>query len=171
MWTEIPYGALLRERYEMDSTRWNNAGGDWPAVGWAAIEHDGLGLAVLNRGTPSHRCEDGALLISVLRSPAFPNCLEEPQSYSAPDYDRMRDPGRHVFEHRVVPYAGRWQDAGIVELAEAFHTPLPLGRVTIRDICKLTGANRNTVKVHLKTLVQRRLLFREGTGKGSWYRP
>ena len=89
----------------------------------------------------------------------------------APDYDRMRDPGRHVFEHRVVPYAGRWQDAGIVELAEAFHTPLPLGRVTIRDICKLTGANRNTVKVHLKTLVQRRLLFREGTGKGSWYRP
>jgi Fic family protein len=45
------------------------------------------------------------------------------------------------------------------------------GRVTIRDICRLTGANRNTVKVHLKTLVQRRLLFREGTGKGSWYRP
>ena len=130
MWTEIPYGALLRERYEMDSTRWNNAGGDWPAVGWAAIEHDGLGLAVLNRGTPSYRCEDGALLISVLRSPAFPNCLEEPQSYSAPDYDRMRDPGRHVFEHRVVPYVGRWQDAGVVGMAEAFQSPLPLGRGT-----------------------------------------
>jgi hypothetical protein len=49
----------------------------------------------------------------------------------APDYDRMRDPGRHVFEHRVVPYAGRWQDAGIVELAEAFHTPLPLARLDV----------------------------------------
>jgi len=45
------------------------------------------------------------------------------------------------------------------------------GRVTVRDICKLTGANRNTVKVHLKGLVQKRLLVLEGTGKGSWYRP
>ena len=44
------------------------------------------------------------------------------------------------------------------------------GRVTVRDICKLTGANRNTVKVHLKGLVQKRLLVLEGTGKGSWYR-
>ncbi len=126
MWTQVPCGALQRDRYEMTYRGWNNAGGDWPAVGWAAIEHDGAGLAVLNRGTPSHRCEDGTLLISMLRSPAFPNCLEEPNSYSAPDYERMRDPGVHVFEHRVVPYAGRWQDAGIVDLAEAFNAPLPL---------------------------------------------
>lgn len=44
------------------------------------------------------------------------------------------------------------------------------GRVTVRDICKLTGANRNTIKVHLKGLVEKKLLVREGTGKGSWYR-
>lgn len=44
------------------------------------------------------------------------------------------------------------------------------GRITVRDICKLTGANRNTVKVHLKGLVQKRLLILEGTGKGAWYR-
>lgn len=44
------------------------------------------------------------------------------------------------------------------------------GRVTVRDICKLTGANRNTVKVHLKELVRKRLLFLEGVGKGAWYR-
>jgi alpha-mannosidase len=31
-----------------------------------------------------------------------------------------------VFDHRVVPYTGRWQDAGIVDLAEAFNAPLPL---------------------------------------------
>mgnify|MGYP005629695439 CR=1 FL=1 len=43
------------------------------------------------------------------------------------------------------------------------------GRVTVRDICKLTGANRNTVKVHLRGLVQKSLLVREGKGKGSWY--
>ncbi|MFZ4396005.1 MAG: Fic family protein [Kiritimatiellia bacterium] len=44
------------------------------------------------------------------------------------------------------------------------------GRMTVRDICKLTGANRNTIKVHLKGLVQKRLLVLEGTGKGAWYR-
>ena len=44
------------------------------------------------------------------------------------------------------------------------------GRLTIRDICRLTGANRNTIKAHLKEVVRKRLLFREGTGKGSWYR-
>ena len=126
MWTEVPFGVLARPRYEMDATVWNNANGDWPALGWGAVEHGGLGLAVLNRGTPSYRCEAGTLLVSVLRSPAFPNCLEEPRSYSAPDYDGMRDAGRHVFEHRIVPYAGTWQDAGLVELAEAFGAPVPL---------------------------------------------
>jgi len=70
------------------------AGGDWPAVGWGGVEYGGGGLAVLNRGTPSYRCEDGTVLVSVVRSPAFPNCLEEPNSYSGPAYERMRDPGR-----------------------------------------------------------------------------
>ncbi len=44
------------------------------------------------------------------------------------------------------------------------------GRATVRDICRLTGANRNTIKVHLKELVRKRLLVLEGTGKGAWYR-
>ncbi len=43
------------------------------------------------------------------------------------------------------------------------------GRVTIGDIVKLTGANRNTVKKHLATLVQSRHLAQHGTGKGTWY--
>ncbi len=43
------------------------------------------------------------------------------------------------------------------------------GRVTVRDICKLTQANRNTVKQHLKGLVQNQLMILEGKGKGSWY--
>ena len=126
MWTEIPFGVLRRGRYEMTTTQWNNANGDWPAIGWAAVEHGGSGLAVLNRGTPSHRCEGGTLLVSLLRSPAFPNCLEEPTSYSAPAYDGMRDPGRHVFCHRLAPYAGSWREAGIVEQAEAFAAPVAL---------------------------------------------
>lgn len=44
------------------------------------------------------------------------------------------------------------------------------GRVTVRDLQLLTAANRNTIKVHLKRLVQLRRLTQEGKGKGTWYR-
>ncbi len=43
------------------------------------------------------------------------------------------------------------------------------GRATVRDLVTLTGANRNTVKVHLKDLVDRRLIVLNGSGRGSWY--
>lgn len=44
------------------------------------------------------------------------------------------------------------------------------GRVTVRDLQRLTGANRNTIKAHLKRLVRQRQLTQEGQGKGTWYR-
>jgi Fic family protein len=43
------------------------------------------------------------------------------------------------------------------------------GRVTIGDVVKLTGANRNTVKKHLAALVMANHLSQRGTGKGTWY--
>jgi Fic family protein len=43
------------------------------------------------------------------------------------------------------------------------------GRVTIGEIVTLTGANRNTVKKHLATLVDARHIAQHGTGKGTWY--
>ena len=125
MWTEIPFGVIERERYEMQGTHWNNASGDWPCIGWAAVEERGRGFSVLNKGTPSVRTERGVLLVSALRSPTFPNCLEEPDCYSAPVYDGMRDAGRHVFEHRLVAYEGTWREAGLVDLAREFNQAIP----------------------------------------------
>ena len=43
------------------------------------------------------------------------------------------------------------------------------GRITIGDIVTLTGANRNTVKKHLATLVDARHMAQHGAGKGTWY--
>jgi hypothetical protein len=37
------------------------------------------------------------------------------------------------------------------------------------DAMRVTGANRNTVKVHLRSMVGKRQLARYGTGKGAWY--
>lgn len=43
------------------------------------------------------------------------------------------------------------------------------GRITIGEIVTLTGANRNTVKKHLSSLVSANHIIQHGTGKGTWY--
>lgn len=45
------------------------------------------------------------------------------------------------------------------------------GRLTVRDGVALTGANRNTAKLHIRNLCERGLLQQEGQRKGTWYRP
>jgi predicted HTH transcriptional regulator len=43
------------------------------------------------------------------------------------------------------------------------------GRVTMGEAVKLTGASRNTLKGHLRMLVERRHLLQHGVGRGAWY--
>lgn len=43
------------------------------------------------------------------------------------------------------------------------------GRVSVSEIERLTGANRNTVKDHLAALVKNKHLARHGAGRGVWY--
>ncbi len=43
------------------------------------------------------------------------------------------------------------------------------GRVTMGDIIRLNGANRNTLKQHLRALVEQGLLNQQGRGRGVWY--
>ena len=43
------------------------------------------------------------------------------------------------------------------------------GRVTIGEAIKLTGASRNTLKQHFRTLAERGTLNRHGSGRGVWY--
>ena len=43
------------------------------------------------------------------------------------------------------------------------------GRVTMGDAIKLTGASRNTLKQHLRALVERGTLDQHGSGRGVWY--
>ncbi len=43
------------------------------------------------------------------------------------------------------------------------------GRITIGEAIKLTGANRNTLKQHFRSLVERAHLNQQGSGRGVWY--
>ena len=44
------------------------------------------------------------------------------------------------------------------------------GKITVRDVRSITGANRNTIKVHIKELVRVGQLKMVGVGKGTWYK-
>lgn len=44
------------------------------------------------------------------------------------------------------------------------------GRLTMKDAETLTGASRNTLKLHFKRLVERELVELHGKGRGAWYR-
>jgi Fic family protein len=43
------------------------------------------------------------------------------------------------------------------------------GRVTVAEATKVTGANRNTIKDHMKALTKAGHIERHGAGRGSWY--
>ncbi len=43
------------------------------------------------------------------------------------------------------------------------------GRITMAEAIKLTGASRNTLKQHLRNLVERKHLEQHGSGRGVWY--
>lgn len=43
------------------------------------------------------------------------------------------------------------------------------GRVTVADAVKVTGANRNTIKDHLKALTKAGHIEQHGAGRGTWY--
>jgi len=45
------------------------------------------------------------------------------------------------------------------------------GRLTMSHAVDRTGANRNTIKVHLRQLVAQGRLRRHGGGRGTWYTP
>lgn len=43
------------------------------------------------------------------------------------------------------------------------------GRITVADAVALTGASRNTLKVHFRGLVEKNHLVLHGSGRGAWY--
>lgn len=45
------------------------------------------------------------------------------------------------------------------------------GRVTVAEAVRITGANRNTIKDHLRALTKAGHITRHGAGRGTWYGP
>ena len=76
---------------------------------------------------------------------------------------QKRNLERKIEHERIVIDMLPELSAQILELAK------DQGKITIGQIVKITGANRNTIKKHLKSLVTARHLSQHGIGKGTWY--
>ena len=77
--------------------------------------------------------------------------------------EQMRRLEKKVEREKIVLAAMPELQLHIVEFARE------QGRVTIGEAIKLTGASRNTLKQHFRTLVERGALNLHGSGRGVWY--
>jgi alpha-mannosidase len=104
---EVPFGHIQR-RYEpelLDYSQWKANHMEFPALHWVHKEIDGAkGVALFNRGLPCNRWVPGRFDLSLLRSPEFGFCMNEPTNYEFWDTDGQRDSGEHRFEYALLPH-------------------------------------------------------------------
>lgn len=97
----IPGGYLRRPRYEQTDRFLWSPDGDWPALDFFVRAASGPAPALYNKGAVGSRVEDGVMMMSLLRSPAFGHCLERyAQNYPMP-YGGIRDGGYHLIEYAL----------------------------------------------------------------------
>lgn len=110
---EIPYAAIVRD----------NDGGEEPIQQWIDLSASHAGLAVINNGKYSVSVQDNEIRQVVLRSPPYAFGLGGvPIEYH--DEHWYQDQGVQEFRLLLLPHAGDWRQAGVVETARLFNRPL-----------------------------------------------
>lgn len=105
-----------------------------PQKRFLALEADGRGLAVLNRGLPEYEVtEEGVIYLTLLRGVGWlsRDDLKTRRGHAGPPYEvpDAQCLGRHAFEYAVMPYEGHWLKARIWEEASSFNVPLMAARI------------------------------------------
>jgi alpha-mannosidase len=115
---EIQFGHVQRPTHR--NTPWDMARFEVFGHRWSDLSEPGRGLAVLNDGKYGHSCHaeerGGTLGLSLLRSTKYP--------------DPEADMGVQEFTYSLLPHAGDWRGAGVIDEADALNEPLRfIGRV------------------------------------------
>jgi alpha-mannosidase len=105
---EIQFGHVQRPTHFNNS--YDIARFEVCAYRWADLSEPGVGLALLNDCKYGHATHRNVMRLSLLRAPTHP--------------DPVADRGRHQFRYALVPHAGDFRAAGIVQQAQAFNQPL-----------------------------------------------
>lgn len=112
---EIPYGTLKRKRYEGVFEKHMDANGDWPAIHFVSCQNNlqNYTVTLLNRGTGSHKLDNGILYMSLLRSPTLITALK--------NYDAT-DKGYHSFEYCLTSNKGSLKESKAVQQGLEYNT-------------------------------------------------
>jgi alpha-mannosidase len=127
---EVAFGAVKRPTHY--STRADLAKYEVPGHRWADMSEHGFGVAVLTDSKYGYSAFGDTLRISLLRAPRLPD----------PEADRAR----HAFAYALLPHTGTWQDAGVVNEAAAFNSPVRWGNLAPGSRASATGLVLDTVK-------------------------
>ncbi|MBQ8952570.1 MAG: hypothetical protein IJ048_00510, partial [Clostridia bacterium] len=112
LYCEVPFGMLKRP-----VIRDVNVLGicdEWPSLGYAGVEGDGVSFALLKGGHAGTSVKDGLIRLSLLRAPGY----REPGFVKS--YEGANDKGRHQAEFALAFAPCRFEDASFSEKAGAF---------------------------------------------------
>jgi alpha-mannosidase len=118
-WTcEVPWGAVERPmpietlKY-VRTTEVVERTNDRASQTWMDVSGSDWGVAVLNDGRyGTSRMLDGTMTLTLIRSVVAHKSAEQ------------TDLGHHEFTYSVMPHAGAWKDAGVVQAAHALNSPM-----------------------------------------------
>jgi alpha-mannosidase len=111
---EMPFG--FAERPTHRSTSYDRARYEVPGHRWADMSEYGFGVAVLTDSKYGYSAYGNELRISLLRAPKSP--------------DPEADMGRHGFAYALLPHAGGWRAAGVVDEGARFNADIRWGWCT-----------------------------------------
>ena len=118
-------------------THWNNSW-DWAKFEvcghkWADISENDYGVSLLNDCKYGHSIKDGAMKLSLLRSP------------KSPDY--AADMGEHDFTYSLYPHTGTVTEGGTIEAGNALNLPAQVVKGAFVDDRKLVKVSSDRVQL------------------------
>ncbi len=104
---DIQFGSLERPTHW--NTSWDVARFESVAHKWVDLSEGNYGVSLLNDCKYGHDVKDNVLRLTLIKSPIRP--------------DPEADQGRHEFTYSLLPHAGDWRQARVVEEAYALNFP------------------------------------------------
>lgn len=132
---EIQFGHVQRPTHF--NTSWDMARFEVCAHKWADVSEPGFGVALLSDSKYGYAVHGNVMRLSLLRSPTYP--------------DAQADEGDHHFRYALLPHAGTFQDAGVIESARRFNMPLLL-KPTQRQVVERSFFTVDTPTVIVDTV-------------------
>lgn len=136
---EIQFGSVQRPTHL--NTSWDQARFEVCAHKYADLSEGGYGVALLNDCKYGHDIHDGMMLLSLLRSPTYPN----------PEADQ----GEIRFTYALCPHLGTFADSHVISDAYALNNPavaIPATGETTQLPLRFSAVTCNSSNVICETL-------------------